>query len=786
MRSTGVWLLFVGLGCSLLASDPIPARRAAENPFQVARWIAPPAVEAEEAACPLLRREFVLPGRPRGAILRIVGLGDYAAYLNGQPLTPTGISQPWSQYERSLYYRDFDVAPLLRRGTNAVGVMLFHSFWHNPNPPQGRYNKDGPQRAAPEPFLLRAELILRDDQGDLPRLGTDSSWRAAEGPIRFSHIFAGEDFDARRERPGWTDARFDDTGWFAAREVQAVPGELLPQSWPGIATREPRRPVSAVEVAPGVVLCSFPENLAAQLRVQLEGGRSGARVRFRCGEHRDPRNRLFGAYVVDCNLVTDGSRLTHQWHSFYLGMQFVEVTGAALPGAPNPQGLPVLRQIELVEVRADLPGTGRFRTSSDLHNGIHGLIDAAMRANMNWVLTDCPHREKLGWLECAYLLAPSFQYRYDTREWHRKILRDIRDAQEPGGRVPTVAPNYPAGRFPGAFSWTVEWGAAAVLLPWAHYQWNGDPGVLRENLDMMRRFTDHVRAEATDGLAPGGLGDWYDYGHGHPPGPSRFTPTTLSATATWALCARTVAQAADVLGLPAVADEYRRLHDQIAADFRRNFQDPITRRLRHQGSPQCANAMALEAGVVPPADHDLLVEDIIADLKARDWQQTAGDIGHVYFIRALAGAGRSDVLHRVYSRRGTGSYGGILAKGLTSMPETWDAMMDGYQSLNHCMLGHAMEWLYSHVAGIRQAPGSAGWQEALIAPNPGPLTRAEASVRTPRGEIAVRWRSDRGEFRLEAEIPDGLQATAILPSGRRRALEPGRRAVLRESMPPAH
>ena len=248
----------------------------------------------------------------------------------------------------------------------------------------------------------------------------------------------------------------------------------------------------------------------------------------------------------------------------------------------------------------------------------------------------------------------------------------------------------------------------------------------------------------------------------------------------------TVAQAADVLGLPAVADEYRRLHDQIAADFRRHFQDPVTRRLRHQGSPQCANAMALEAGVVPPADHDLLVEDIIADLKARDWQQTAGDIGHVYFIRALAGAGRSDVLHRVYSRRGTGSYGGILAKGLTSMPETWDAMMDGYQSLNHCMLGHAMEWLYSHVAGIRQAPGSAGWQEALIAPNPGPLTRAEASVRTPRGEIAVRWRSDRGEFRLEAEIPDGLQATAILPSGRRRALEPGRRAVLRESMPPAH
>ena len=40
-------------------------------------------------------------------------------------------------------------------------------------------------------------------------------------------------------------------------------------------------------------------------------------------------------------------------------------------------------------------------------------------------------------------------------------------------------------------------------------------------------------------------------------------------------------------------------------------------------------------------------------------------------VRALAEAGRSDVLHRVYSRTGVGSYGGILAKGLTTMPETW-------------------------------------------------------------------------------------------------------------------
>jgi hypothetical protein len=88
------------------------------------------------------------------------------------------------------------------------------------------------------------------------------------------------------------------------------------------------------------------------------------------------------------------------------------------------------------------------------------------------------------------------------------------------------------------------------------------------------------------------------------------------------------------------------------------------------------------------------------------------------------------------------------------MPETWDAMMDGYQSLNHCMLGHVMEWLYGYVAGIRQAPGSVGWERALIAPVPGPLREASAAVQTPRGTITSRWRVQDGKFRLTAEVSE--------------------------------
>ncbi|MEO1497043.1 MAG: alpha-L-rhamnosidase C-terminal domain-containing protein [Planctomycetota bacterium] len=188
------------------------------------------------------------------------------------------------------------------------------------------------------------------------------------------------------------------------------------------------------------------------------------------------------------------------------------------------------------------------------------------------------------------------------------------------------------------------------------------------------------------------------------------------------------------------------------------------------------------SGVAPPEDHPLLVEGIINDLHARDWQQTPGDIGHVYLIRALAQAGRSDVLHRVYSRTGVGSYGGVLAKGLTAMPETWDATRDGYQSLNHFMLGHVVEWLYEYVLGVRQAPGAIGWRRVLIAPCPGRLTEARGRVLTPHGPIHCRWHVKGEKLHATVVLPTGLEppmeAEFVSPDNTRQRLSPGTNEVV--------
>ena len=124
--------------------------------------------------------------------------------------------------------------------------------------------------------------------------------------------------------------------------------------------------------------------------------------------------------------------------------------------------VPATAILVAVIVHSSASPVGTFATANPLLNRIQAMSRRTFLSNLFSVQSDCPHREKLGWLECAYLLQPSFLYRYDGSEWFNKIARDVRDAQEPSGRVLTVAPSYPARRFPSAFGWTVEWGAAAA------------------------------------------------------------------------------------------------------------------------------------------------------------------------------------------------------------------------------------------------------------------------------------------------------------------------------------
>jgi alpha-L-rhamnosidase len=730
-----------------------------------------------------MRSTFTLNRGVTGGNVRIVGLGHYELYLNGQRVGKTVIKQPWSQYNKTLYWQEFDISKLLRRGENVFGVMLGNSFWHvGPANDSMRYVKTDamPDFSAGYPYLLWLEARITTNDGKEAVIVSDDSWKWTEGPLTFSHIYAGEDYDARLAPAGWNAPGFKNQDWKPVQLAPAPPAIMERYEGPAMEEFEVFKPVKVVSPVSGEYTYVFPQNCSALLRFTVAGA-GGKTIRFKPCEYMDSTGHVkftytWGTHKDIWHDYTTGSanEESHQILFCYVGCQYVGITGAVPEGYPNPHGLPVIKKMELVHVRTANPLAGAFTCSSELQNGAERMIDWSIRSNMSYVATDCPHREKNGWQEENWHMARAMSYRFNTEQWLVKIAHDLRDTQLPDGHVPTNCPNYLVAIPPhGYWNEAPEWGISSVLVPWHLYEWYGNRRVLETNFESMHKFVDYLSSTAKDGIINSNLGDWYDYGHGKGDGPSQWTPNELSATAIWALGAKTVSQAAAVLGKSAEATTYQKLFDQIRQDFQRHFYDATTKTLKNNGSCQAGHSAALCVGLIPDQDRAAVLQAIVDDLEKRNWQQTVGEVLQVFFIRALAEGNRNDVLHRVYARENRGSYGYMVNQGFTSLPESWDAQPGTGNSMNHFMLGHLMEWHYAYVAGIRQQAEGVGWKDILIAPNPGSLDHASASFTAPTGKITVDWQQAQGNFQMTVTVPKGIKANALLPDGKRQMLKAG-------------
>lgn len=756
-----------------------------------AEWLST-GVNPDGRACPLFRGEFSLDQGVSKATLSIVGLGHHRTTINGQRVSDSVIDQPWSEYSTTIYEQSFDVTKLVRKGDNAIGVMLGNSFWRvGPVNDQGRFSKTDamPDFSAGRNFLVRAAIDLTLADGSHRRVLSGPKWTWTDGPITFSHIYAGEDYDATREVKGWDAPGKPGSEWNAAVVVDAPRAAIVSFTTPPMKEFEvfsPRERRIAGGAGDGISTYIFPQNCSSLIRFTVEG-KAGAKIRFRPCEYMDPATgRVKFTYTWGTGkdiwhdyTLREGEQ-THQIIFCYEGAQFVEVDGAVAPGEANPKGLPVMKSVEMVHVRAACDNVGTFECASKMQNDAHKIIDWAIRSNMAHVVTDCPHREKNGWQEQNWHMARALSYRYDTHAYMTKVMHDVRDTQLPDGHIPTNCPNYLVGVPPhGFWNEAPEWGISGVLVPWHLYEWYGDRETLAASLESMTKFVDYLSSTAKDGVITSNLGDWYDYGHGKGDGPSQWTPAEVSATAIWALGARTVADAAKVLGHERAETTYRDLYNTIRATFQAKFYDAKTATTLNKGSCQAGVSTALCAGLIPDADRGRAVEAIVKDLEGRGYQQTSGEVLQVFLIRALAEAGRNDVLHKVYARRDQGSYGFMVESGLTTLPESWDAKPGTGNSLNHFMLGHLVEWHFAYVAGIRQELGSVGWRRIIIQPDSGPLASYEATFKSPRGEIVSKGKLVNGKLSVSIAIPAGVEkATLIWPGGQKVELAIGKTTEL--------
>ena len=237
-----------------------------------------------------------------------------------------------------------------------------------------------------------------------------------------------------------------------------------------------------------------------------------------------------------------------------------------------------------------------------------------------------------------------------------------------------------------------------------------------------------------------------------------MTSKALTATAFYFRDATILAQIAKLLDNQADAAKYDVLANTIQEAFTTKLYNSTTNNF-DTGS-QTANALPLVFGLVPSNDHDAVVQNLVADIRKHNVGLTAGDIGYRYLLRALADAGRSDVIFEMNSHSDRPGYGYILAKGATSLTEGWN----GSASQDHFMLGHIMEWFFHDLAGIQCDPTAVAFQRIRIKPTPvGDVNWAKADYDSPYGKIESSWKLDGGRFVLDVVIPTNASAEIYIP-----------------------
>jgi predicted GH43/DUF377 family glycosyl hydrolase len=701
-----------------------------------AKWIG----YMENDTLPMFRRVIAVRKPLLRATAFVSGLGHFEMSVNGEKTGDHFLDPGWVAYDKKALYVALDLTTQLREGKDTVGVLLGNGFYYIP---RQRYHKLLTEYGYPK---LIARIVLEYRDGTVEDIVTDPSWDAAPGPITYSSIYGGEDYDARREGM---------ERWQSAVVVKG-PAVLEAQSEEPLKVFEHFVPRRVFRHSDSSWLYDMGQNASGIVRISVRGAR-GAVVRIYPGElaGADSTANQKGTgrpYYWEYTLKGEGEEVWEPRFTYY-GFRYLQVVGAAPAGRSDAVGLPVVEALTALHTRNAAEKVGRFTCSNLLFRRIDTLIDWAIQSNMASVLTDCPHREKLGWLEEAHLMGNSIRYGYDIAPLLRKAVRDMEDAQRPDGLIPEIAPEYTV--FGEPFRDSPEWGSSSILLPWYLYLWYGDKAVLAEAYPMMRRYIAYLGDQAKDHLLYEGLGDWFDIGPSRP-GVSQLTPKGVTASAIYYNDLRIMQQVADILGVS--GDAYAREATAVKKAFTDKFFDLKTGQVG--GGSQTANAMALDLGLVPEGYRDTVMANIVKDLRARNNSLTAGDIGYRYLLQALDQGGRADLIFAMNSRTDVPGYGYQLAKGATALTESWQA----YPSVSndHLMLGHLMEWFYAGLAGIR-APDTAG--HSVIRPEPvGDIQWAQADYHSSYGVISSHWKRAGRVFDLEVVIPANTTATVYVPA----------------------
>lgn len=715
-------------------------------------WIC--AKELDSGAVPLFRREFVVEKLPEKARVYLCGLGYCEAWINGQKLGDAFLDPGWTNYNKTVLYRVYDVTKLLREGKNIFSAELGGGWLALDHEAFeiliGRH-----------PVWTSEPKMLCNIYLDRQCIATeaDGTWMYAEGPVRAHNLYDGEYYDASGEKRGYRLPSYQTAKgeWKEAAAAQRPAGRLQSQIMAPIRMvreREPQYIEYIGEKENFSIVVDFGVNFSGWIRLTVSGEK-GRKLRILYGETLNPDHSVnqlnLRAAKGEDILVLGEEKTVYFPHFAYHGFRYAQIVmGENI----------VLEEVMGCEVHTDVKRAGAFSCSDQMLNRIQETVRHTELNNLHSVPTDCPQRdERLGWLNDMTVRFEEGLYNFDMLLFYEKWLQDIAAEQREDGAIPDTAP-YFFGENPACHISSVY-----LLLPWTLYLFYEDRQILKRHYDSFKKYLLFKLGERDgNGLLPEKyLGDWAPpmteayLGIGENSIPKNLTHSFMTTGYLYYDC-RIMEKIGTVLGRLEDVRMYRQEAEKVKADLNRVF-------LKAEGcydtGAQGCNLFALFLKIVPQEQKGRVLDHLLKDLvEKRKYHVTTGNQMTKFLYEVLNQEGLDRIACRVAAADTYPSIGFMLKNGATTIWERWENLTGKHMnSHNHPMLGAFTVWFYKGLAGIR-LDETCSRRLHLRPAVTEELDYAEATHEFCWGTCTAGWKRKGQEVVYSFEIPWGM--TAVL------------------------
>ena len=713
---------------------------------------------------PLFRKSFFMEEIPQKAELSICGLGFYKLYLNGSEITKGQFAPFQSNPDELLYYDQYELSPLLKKGENVIGVMLGNGFLNCIGGQVWEFDK-APYRSAP-----KLALSLGTEKGII--LEADESFKTHDSPIQFDDFREGEHYDARAEIEGWTNIGFDDSCWQNAICAVSPKGEPTVSKAPTLEIIRMLHPIGKHKYKEGYIY-DFGENTSGFCRIFLETGVRGQCIDFlyfeRLNDDDGPyidnirflNGRTREGFCQQLKYICRDGEQTYQPSFTWLGYRYVYIQGLTEEEAKS-------LDIQACEVRSSVQFRGNFSCSDERVNKLVEIIRRSDVTNLFHYPVDCPHREKNGWTADGALSCEQMLLQMNVEEIYAEWLKNIRAAQNAQGALPGIVPTG---------GWGFEWGngpawdCVLFLLPYLTYQYRGEKRILKDNAAAMARYIEYLNTKKNeDGLLAFGLGDWcqsFVWDCGSFETPHEITDSLVA----YDICIK-AERIFNLLGNTIYAMKAKILGEELMAAFRKKWVKDNGFSVKSE--TQTAQVLAIKHSVFISEKKAQAMQELIRRIERDGNHFNVGVVGGYELFDTLAENGYVELAYDLIMQKTAPSYGYVVDLGETTL---WEIMYDfgdskskvAYKdgnrilSMNHHFWGFVYSYFVRYVAGLQINPNFVDAKYAEIKPYfLNSLTWAETAYETKMGRLAVKWEKVEEQVAIYITVPKDMKVRLIV------------------------